>query len=46
MEECKNKTSKMVSQQVGAGGNELGAKKIVLVLITLEATGKSVHILW
>lgn len=44
MEECKNKTSKVVSQPLGAGGTELGAKKIVLISVTLEATGKSLHI--
>ena len=44
MEECKSKTSKVVSQPLGAGGTELGAKKVVLISLTLEATGKSLHI--
>ena len=44
MEECKSKTSKMVSQPLGAGGNELEARKIVLLSVTLEATGKSLLI--
>ena len=29
MEDCKRKTSKIVSQPLGAGGSELGAKKVV-----------------
>ena len=44
IEECKSKTSKVVSQPLGAGGTELGAKKVVLISLTLEATGKSLHI--
>ena len=44
MEECKSKTCKMRSQPQGAGGSELGAKRIVLLSVTLEATGKSLHI--
>jgi len=41
-----NNSSKIVSQPLGAGDNELGAKKIVVVvLVALEATGKSLHIL-
>ena len=44
MEECKSKTSKVVSQPLGAGGTELGAKKVVLISLILEATGKYLHI--
>ena len=44
MEECKSKTSKVVSQPLGAGDTELGAKKVVLISLTLEATGKSLQI--
>ena len=34
----------MRCQPQGAGGSELGAKRIVLLSVTLEATGKSLHI--
>ena len=44
MEECKSKSSKIASQPLGAGGSELGAKKVVLISVTLEATGKSLNI--
>ena len=44
MEDCKRKTSKIVSQPLGAGGSELGAKKVVVISVTLDATGKSLHI--
>ena len=44
LEKCKNKTSKMISQPQGAGGSELGAKKIVFLSVMLEATGKSLCI--
>ena len=44
MEECKSKTSKVASQPLGAGGTELGAKKIVRISVSLEATGKSLQI--
>ena len=44
MEDCKRKTSKIVSQPLGAGGSELGAKKVAVISVTLEATGKSLHI--
>ena len=37
-----NNSSKIVSQPLDAGDSELGAKKIV---VALEATGKSLHIL-
>lgn len=47
MEVCKGKTFKMVSQPLARcwwqTGNDLGAKKIVLISVTLEATGKSLH---
>ena len=44
MEECKSKTSKVASQLLDAGGTELGAKKIVQISVSLEATGKSLQI--
>ena len=44
LEECKSKTSKLISQPQGAGGSELGAKKIVFLSVMLEATGKSLCI--
>ena len=44
MEECKNKTSKMISQPQGAGCSELGARKIVFLSVTLDTTGKSLCI--
>ena len=44
LEECKSKTSKMISQPQGAGGSELGAKKIVFLSVLLEARGKSLCI--
>ena len=40
LEECRSKTSKVCSQPLGAGGNKLGAKKIVILSVTLEATGQ------
>ena len=44
LEECKSKTFKMISQPQGAGGSELGAKKIVFLSVMLEATGRSLCI--
>ena len=44
LEECKSKTSKMISQSQGAGGSGLGAKKIVFLSVMQEATGKSLCI--
>ena len=42
MEECKKRTHQMLSQPVGAGGQVLGASKIVVISVMLEATGKSI----
>ena len=42
MEECKMRTQQMVSQPVGAGGQVLGARKIVIIYVMLDATGKSI----
>ena len=44
MSDCTSKTSKITAQPLGAGGSELGAKKVVLISVTLEATGKSLNI--
>ena len=41
MEECNTRTHKMVSEPVGAGGQVLGARKIVVVSTMLEATAKT-----
>ena len=42
MEQCKKKTHQMVSQPVGAGGQALGARKIAVLSIMIDATGKSI----
>ena len=34
----------MVSQPVDTGGQVLGARKIVIISVTLDATGKSIYI--
>ena len=43
MEECK-KTHQMVSQLIGAGGQALGARKIVVISVMIDAPGKSLCI--
>ena len=44
MEECKKKTHPMVSQPVGAGGQVLGARKIVVLSVMTDASGKSISV--
>lgn len=44
IEECKQKTQKMTSEPMGAGGQTLGARKIVIVSVTLDSTGKSLFV--
>ena len=44
MEECKKRTHQMASQPVGAGGQALGARKIVVISVMIDATGKSLRV--
>ena len=44
IEECRRRTHKMVSEPIGAGGQVLGARKIVTIPILLEATDTSLSV--
>ena len=43
-EDCQKRTHQMVSQPVGAGGQALGARKVVVISVMIDATGKSLCI--
>ena len=44
IEECTQKTQEMTSEPVGAGGQVLGARKIVTVSVMLDSTGMSLSV--
>ena len=44
MEGCKQNAVSNTAQSQGSGDSELGVKRIVLLSVTLETTGKTLHI--